>query len=128
MLPEVALLFAGGSLGAWTGLGLRSGLARRLGRGPPLCLRLVRLRIRGGLWLSCLAGILRVGCRLLGRLRLALGFLAGGEVALAFLVRLEIGLVPAAALEAEHRRRDQPLHRLLLAARALPYRRIGDLL
>ena len=51
-----------------------------------------------------------------------------GEIALAFLVRLEIGLVPAAALQAKHRRRHQPLQRLLLAARALAQRRVGDLL
>ena len=65
-------------------------------------------------------------------LSLALGLrlvLVGArQIALVLLVGLEVGLVPAAALQAEHRRRHQLLQLALAAGRALLQRRIGDLL
>src|SRR6185295_3229014 len=62
-----------------------------------------------------------------GRLGLG-GFFGACEIALAFLVRFEIGFVPATALQAKHRRGHQLLERLLLAAGTLLQRRLGDLL
>ncbi len=99
------------------GFGLRPrGLAVRLVRGlhlrraspRPSC-RFVLRRRRPSPW-----AVLGLGSRASS---------PAGEIALVFLVRLEVGLVPAAAFQAKHRRRDQPLHRLLLAAGALPQRR-----
>src|SRR5205807_10196809 len=56
-------------------------------------------------------------------------FLLGAEdVALVLLVGLEIGLVPAAPLQAEHRRRHQLLQAALAARRTAAERGIGDLL
>ncbi len=66
------------------------------------------------------AGLAVLG--LVGRL------VAVGDVALVLALALEVGLVPAAALQAEHRGRDQLLQRRLLAARALLQRLIGNLL
>src|SRR6185312_7787631 len=115
----------------------------RLGRGRPLAQcgrRGAMLRGRGGcrharryargLGLGRLRGALggrhfRLRLRVLrGRLRL----LALGEVAFTFVVRFEVGLVPAAALEAKHRRGHELLHRPLAARGTLPERRIADLL
>src|SRR5262245_58085957 len=59
---------------------------------------------------------------------LGFGFLVPVDIALLLAVGLEVGLVPAAALEAEHRRRDQPLERRLLAARAFAQGFVGTLL
>src|SRR6185436_12229630 len=59
-----------------------------------------------------------------GRLGLG-GFFGAREIALAFLVRFEIGFVPASALQAKHRRGHQLLERLLLAAGTLLQRRLG---
>src|SRR6185295_9913225 len=118
------------------GLGLAAGFGRAR-RGPGRRFsrrRLAACRSGRGLLVSVLVG--RLGS--FGRLRFVVGglvarralgrFLAGGEIALAFLVRFEIGFVPAAALQAKHRRGDQFLERLLLAARTLLQRRIGDFL
>src|SRR6185295_13216382 len=85
------------------GLGTRGclhALCRRLGRiglgGLGLCgLGLRGLRL-GGLRLG-----VRLGVFLLGS---SLFLFRAVQVALVFLVRLEVGLVPARALEAEHRR------------------------
>src|SRR5690242_18853040 len=50
------------------------------------------------------------------------------QVALLVAVALEVGLVPAGALQPEHRRGDQATQRELPALRALAQRRIADLL
>src|SRR5205807_4246522 len=69
-------------------------------------------------------GLFRLGLRFGLRLLLV----GAREVALGFLVGLEVRLVPTAALEAEDRRRQQLLQRALAAGRALRERRIRDLL
>src|SRR6202789_2982901 len=51
-----------------------------------------------------------------------------GQVALVVLIALEIGLIPAAALEPKHRRRHQPLQLRLAAMGTLFQRRIADFL
>src|SRR6185503_3396809 len=50
------------------------------------------------------------------------------EIALRLALVFEIGLVPAAALQAELRRRDEPLQLRLAALRALAQRRFGHFL
>src|SRR6185295_7525204 len=80
------------------GLGTRGclhALCRRLGRIGLGGLGLCGLRL-GGLRLG-----VRLGVFLLGS---SLFLFRAVQVALVFLVRLEVGLVPARALEAEHRR------------------------
>src|SRR6516164_6341022 len=61
-------------------------------------------------------------------LRLGLLLLRAVEVAPVLLVRLEVGLVPAAALEAEHGYRKQLLQGALAAGGTAAERRIADLL
>src|SRR5262245_60965986 len=98
--------------------------------------------VGGGLGRLGLGG-LGLGRLRLGRVGLAV-FLARGldvvllgarlflvrtvQVALVFLVRLEIGFVPARALQPEHRRGHQLLQALLAAVRTLGQRLVGDLL
>ncbi len=99
--------------------GLRGGL---LGRRRSSWSRQV-LGLRLGLVVSLVA-FSALPRRTLGRR----SFVLAGQVALALLVRLEIGLVPAAAREAEHRRRHQAQQRVLAAFGALPQRLVGELL
>src|SRR5439155_20231929 len=87
---------------------------------PVRALSLRRLRllgIRRGLGLHAL----RFG-------RGGLFLLGGDEVALALLIGLEVGLVPATPFQAEHRRRHELLQAALAARRTPAERGIGDLL
>src|SRR6185437_8254737 len=61
-------------------------------------------------------------------LRLRLFLLRADQVAFGLLVRLEVGLVPARALQAEYRHRDQLLEGTFAAGGATGERRIADLL
>src|SRR5689334_6423187 len=94
------------------------GAAGRLG-GRCLGLRRLRVLVGLGLGLAVLAGL---------GVRLRLFLVGTDQVALLLLVGLKVGLVPAAALEAEHRRGHQLLQAALTARRALGQRRVGDLL
>jgi hypothetical protein len=71
---------------------------------------------------------LRVGARFGGVLGLLRRLVAVGEIALVLVLGLEVGLVPAGALQAEHRCGHQFLQRRLLAARAVAQRLIGNFL
>src|SRR5687768_8064674 len=112
---------------------LTAPLAGARGQSTRLRLRLAR---RGGLrrGFRFLFGRFRVGLRVglcVGRLFGGLfrrGLLVPGEIALRFLVVLEVRLVPAAALQAEDRRGDEPLQRRAAAGRALAQRPVRDLL
>src|SRR4029077_8785753 len=94
---------------------------RRLGLLGVLALGLYVLSLALGLSFG-----LALGFGLGFRFRLFL--LRAGEVALVFLVGLEVRLVPAGALQAKDRRRDQLLQLLLAAGGALGQRFIADLL
>src|SRR5690606_17066072 len=116
-------------LGLRLGPGLRGGPAlglrtrRRLG-GPAH-----RSRPRRGLRLRLALGAAGVRTTLGLLLRLpALAAAIVAEVALLVLVGLEVGLVPAASLQAEHRCGHQLLQLVPAALGALLQRRVGDLL
>src|SRR6516162_11812485 len=86
---------------------------------------------RGGLRFLALLGVGggRLGLlRFRFALRLGLLLLRAVEVAPVLLVRLEVGLVPAAALEAEHGYGKQLLQGALAAGGTAAERRIADLL
>src|SRR5688572_7140193 len=98
-----------------------------------------RRLVRGGFGRSgfpafvfCRGSLGRVGLGV--GLGLSLGFglglflLGAGQVALVFLVRLEVGLVPAGSLEPEHGRGHQLAQAILAAARAFFQWFVSDLL
>src|SRR6516164_5074281 len=101
------------------------GGARSFGGSLRGCLGLGRLRFLGLLALR--RGRLRFLSFSLA-VRLGFLFLRAMEIAPVLLVRLEVGLVPAAAFQAEHRYRDELLQSALAAGRAAGERRIADLL
>src|SRR5262249_13723543 len=88
-------------------------------RGRRLALRRFCILVGFGLGLGVLVG-LGLGLRLL--------LVGADEVALVLLVGLEVGFVPAGALQTEHGRRNQFLEATLATRRALAERRVGDLL
>src|SRR6185437_9562899 len=90
------------------------GAAGRLG-GRCLGLRRLRVLVRLGPGLAVLVGL---------GVRLRLLLVGADQVALVLPVGLEVGLVPAAALEAEHRGGHQLLQAALAARRALGERRV----
>src|SRR5215831_3237405 len=102
-----------------------TGGARSCGGSIRRCLGL------GGLRFLALFALCRGRLRLL-RLGLAFGlgflFLGAVEIAPVLLVRLEVGLVPAAAFQAEHRYRDELLQGALATGRTAREWRIADLL
>src|SRR5262245_4110924 len=102
-------------------------------RAAPRALRAGRLRLlrrrrglRGRLGVRLLLGRLRLGLIVLRLLRGR--FFLAGDVALRFLVALEVRPVPAGALQAEDRRGHEPLERWAAAGRALAQWPVADLL
>src|SRR5205807_8070514 len=88
-------------------------------------LRVRRFRVRGLRVLGLLRRRLALGAFGLRRSR-GLLLLGAVQVALLLLVGLEVGLVPAASLETEHRRRHEFLQAALAARRTADERRIRD--
>src|SRR5688572_24019360 len=133
-LPPLGLfLRRGGLLGGFGRLGGLGRFGRSFGLG-------LGFRLGGGLLAADAAhfglghrlGVRRFGLGFGGRLGGVLGLLgrllAVGEIALALVVALEVGLVPTGTFQTKHRGGDQFLELRLFAARAVAQRLIGNFL
>src|ERR1700733_5378962 len=136
--PALARTLRPGALGAVPGSAAPGRHTDRPARRARRGLRLGCLVLRRRAVLAVLA-VFRRGLRLLAlglafalafglALGLGLVFLAAEQITFALLVGFEVRLVPARALEAEHRRRHQLLQRAFAAGRALTERCVADFL
>src|SRR5580700_408539 len=139
--PALARTLRPGALGAAPGSAAPGRHADRPARRARRGLRLgcLVLRRRAVLAVLTVLAVFHRGLRLLAlglafalafglALGLGLVFLAAEQITFALLVGFEVRLVPARALEAEHRRRHQLLQRAFAAGRALTERCVADFL